>query len=149
MDFCRILQGHRCSDRRARANFFFFLHCQSSVLGKTERVSGLKTYKLFIDGKFVRSGRRVVIGNDETNYSRASEDFHDAVTAARGVRGLVERRVCGGQILYRRRAGRREAGLQPEIERREGAKARSGSRAIDRLVYYAGWTDKSVRSLAR
>ncbi|PYI92838.1 MAG: aldehyde dehydrogenase [Verrucomicrobia bacterium] len=114
-----------------------------------------KTYKLFVGGKFVRSesGRVLVAtgsdGKPGANYSRASrKDFRDAVTAARSAFAGWSKQSAylRSQILYRaaEMLERREGELRSEIERSpDGGKARSEvSRAIDRLVYYAGWTDK-------
>jgi acyl-CoA reductase-like NAD-dependent aldehyde dehydrogenase len=114
-----------------------------------------KTYKLFIGGKFVRSeSGRVLAAPDNNakpgaNYSRASrKDFRDAVTAARSAFAGWSKQSAylRGQILYRaaEMLERREGELRSEIERSpDGAKTRGEvARAIDRLVYYAGWTDK-------
>lgn len=114
-----------------------------------------KTYKLYIGGKFVRSesGRVMAApgnnGRAAANYSRASrKDFRDAVTAARGAFGGWSKQSAylRGQILYRaaEMLERRESELRSEIERSPaGGSARNEvARAIDRLVYYAGWTDK-------
>jgi acyl-CoA reductase-like NAD-dependent aldehyde dehydrogenase len=115
-----------------------------------------KTYKLFIGGKFARGENGRVIaardghGNIMANYCRASrKDFRDAVRAARSaVPGWT---TCSpylrGQMLYRAAEmleGRRLE-LESELARvdRSGAGARREvTAAIDRLVYYAGWTDK-------
>ncbi len=119
------------------------------------RLGVQKTYKLFIGGKFVRSESGRVLaatandGKPGANYSRASrKDFRDAVTAARSAFAgwSGQSAYLRGQILYRaaEMLERREGELRAEIERSSGgAKARGEvSRAIDRLVYYAGWTDK-------
>ena len=115
-----------------------------------------KTYKLFIGGKFARgeNGRVVAArdghGNVLANYSRASrKDFRDAVRAARSaIPGWTKYSpYLRGQILYRAAEmleGRRLE-LESELARvdRSGAGARREvTAAIDRLVYYAGWTDK-------
>jgi acyl-CoA reductase-like NAD-dependent aldehyde dehydrogenase len=121
------------------------------------RLQVQKTYKLFIGGKFVRGENGRVLparGRDRTllaNYCRASrKDFRDAVTAARAAFGNWSKQSAylRGQILYRaaEMLEMRRAELQGEIVRTNGA-ARSTSSsettlAIDRLVYYAGWTDK-------
>jgi len=115
-----------------------------------------KTYKFFIGGKFARgeSGRVIAArdaqGNLLANYCRASrKDFRDAVRAARNAfPGWTK---CSpylrSQILYRAAEmleGRRRE-LEGELARVDssGAKARREvTAAIDRLVYYAGWTDK-------
>jgi len=115
-----------------------------------------KTYKLFIGGKFARGENGRVIaardahGNVLANYCRASrKDFRDSVRAGRSaVAGWTK---CSpylrSQILYRAaemlEARRRE--LESELARVGSAAARARrevTAAIDRLVYYAGWTDK-------
>ena len=115
-----------------------------------------KTYKLFIGGKFARgeNGRVTAArdghGNVLANYCRASrKDFRDAVRAARSaIPGWTNYSPYSrGQILYRAAEmleGRRLE-LENELARvdRSGAGARREvTAAIDRLVYYAGWTDK-------
>ena len=120
------------------------------------RLAVQKTYKLFIGGKFARGENGRVIaardghGNVLANYSRASrKDFRDAVRAARSaIPGWTKYSPYSrGQILYRAAEmleGRRLE-LENELARvdRSGAGARREvTAAIDRLVYYAGWTDK-------
>jgi len=116
-----------------------------------------KTYKLFIGGKFPRSesGRylpaKSAKGVHLDNFSHASrKDARDAVTAARGAFDGWNKATAynRGQILYRaaemlqNRAGE----LINEIARSTNASAAKAKRevtvAIDRLVHYAGWTDK-------
>lgn len=119
------------------------------------RLAVQKTYKLLIGGKFVRSESGRVLaargnnGRPMANYSQASrKDFRDAVAAARTAFGGWSKQSAylRSQILYRaaEMLEMREAELRSELARRPGEKqARSEvSRAIDRLVYYAGWTDK-------
>jgi acyl-CoA reductase-like NAD-dependent aldehyde dehydrogenase len=114
-----------------------------------------KTYKLLIGGKFVRSesGRVSAAagknGEPVANYSRASrKDFRDAVTAARSAfPGWSKQSAFSrSQILYRAAEilEMREAELRSEIARGPGSNRTQDevARAIDRLVYYAGWTDK-------
>src|SRR5262245_17440453 len=116
-----------------------------------------KTYKLYIGGKFVRSesGRSLAAasptGETLDNYCRASrKDFRDAVVAARGAfEGWAGATAyLRGQILYRaaEMLQSRATELAQEIERSTGlraVKALAEVRAsIDRLVHYAGWTDK-------
>ncbi|HEX5002573.1 MAG TPA: aldehyde dehydrogenase family protein [Bacteroidia bacterium] len=115
-----------------------------------------KTYKIYIDGKFPRteSGRYYKYITDSgvfvANICRCSrKDFRDAVTAARlafagwSCRSAYNR----GQILYRiaeTLEGRRaqfEAALKTEGVSKTAAAAEVG-KAIDLLIYYAGWTDK-------
>jgi acyl-CoA reductase-like NAD-dependent aldehyde dehydrogenase len=116
-----------------------------------------KTYKLYIGGKFPRSesGRylpaRSAGGEHLDNFTHASrKDFRDAVVAARAATGGWSKASAynRGQILYRAaemlqsRAGE----LADEIIRSTGvtpaATKREVKLAIDRLVHYAGWTDK-------
>lgn len=121
------------------------------------RLDVKKTYKLYIGGKFPRSesGRYLPAtsanGAHLDNVSYASrKDFRDAVTAARaafdGWAGATA--YNRGQILYRaaemlqNRAGE----LAGEIARSTNVSVAKAKRevalAIDRLVYFAGWTDK-------
>jgi acyl-CoA reductase-like NAD-dependent aldehyde dehydrogenase len=119
------------------------------------RLPVLKTYKLYIGGKFPRgeSGRvngarskdgRTALGN----YCLASrKDFRDAVVAARKAQPGWAKATAylRGQILYRaaEMAELRRAELEAELVRAGFRDAASEvSAAIDRLVHYAGWTDK-------
>lgn len=121
------------------------------------RLDVRKTYKLFIGGKFPRSesGRylpaKSANGEQLDNFAHASrKDFRDAVTAAGAAFAGWSRATAynRGQILYRaaemlqNRAGE----LANEIGRSTGVSAAKAKRevtlAIDRLVYFAGWTDK-------
>ena len=115
-----------------------------------------KTYKLYINGKFSRteSGRYFPIndkdGNLSANMCRASrKDFREAVKAARkAVCGWSSRTAFNrGQILYRTAEtleGRKEQFIQELIT--FGVPRKNATNevetALDRLVYYAGWTDK-------
>ncbi|MDB6016901.1 MAG: Aldehyde Dehydrogenase [Pedosphaera sp.] len=116
-----------------------------------------KTYKLYIGGNFVRSesGRYLpaqsAAGARLDNYCHASrKDLRDAVVAARpAFDGWAKKTAyLRGQILYRaaEMLQNRAAELTAEIVRSTGvgpARARAEvTLAIDRLVYYAGWTDK-------
>ena len=122
----------------------------------SNRLNVLKTYKLYIDGKFSRSESEHSFqaldkqGKPVANICRASrKDLRNAVQAARkaqlgwGGRSAYNR----GQILYRMAEimeGRRDQFIS-ELERtavsRRKAEAETDT-AIDRLVHYAGWTDK-------
>ena len=121
------------------------------------RLDVKKTYKLYIGGKFPRSesGRylpaKSATGEHLDNFAHASrKDFRDAVVAARAaVDGWSKATAYNrGQILYRaaemlqNRAGE----LVNEVARSTGVSAARAKRevtlAIDRLVYFAGWTDK-------
>jgi acyl-CoA reductase-like NAD-dependent aldehyde dehydrogenase len=121
------------------------------------RLDVKKTYKLYIGGKFPRSesGRylpaKSANGEHLDNFAHASrKDFRDAVVAARAAFDGWSKATAynRGQILYRaaemlqNRAGE----LVNEIARSTGASTAKAKRevtlAIDRLVYFAGWTDK-------
>jgi len=115
-----------------------------------------KTYKLFIGGKFARGENGRVIaardghGNVLANYARASrKDFRDAVRAARSaIPGWTKYSpYLRGQILYRAAEMLEGRRLELENELARGDRSGTGARrevtaTIDRLVYYAGWTDK-------
>jgi acyl-CoA reductase-like NAD-dependent aldehyde dehydrogenase len=121
------------------------------------RLDVRKTYKLYIGGEFPRSesGRTFVVedakGRFFANLSQASrKDARDAVVAARkAVPGWAGKTAYNrGQILYRVAEvmeGRRDQFIA-ELQQSEGitiAKARTYvDAAIDRWVWYAGWTDK-------
>lgn len=114
----------------------------------SERVAVRKTYKLFIGGKFPRSesGRSYLVetanGSGTSNVALASrKDVRDAVLAARAaVKGWSGTTAYNrGQVLYRvaeMLEGRRDqfVGL--------GVPATEVDEAIDRWVWYAGWSDK-------
>ncbi|MGI5161656.1 aldehyde dehydrogenase family protein [Microbispora sp. CA-102843] len=124
---------------------------------RTERLSVRKTYKLFIGGAFPRSesGRSYVVtsskGDFLANAARASrKDARDAVTAARkafsGWSGATA--YNRGQILYRiaeMLEGRR-AQFAAEVADADGVGIKKAGElvdaAVDRLVWYAGWSDK-------
>jgi len=126
------------------------------VARKESRLAVQKTYKLFIGGKFVRSESGRVLsarngGRLIANYSRASrKDLRDAVAAARAAfAGWSEASAyLRGQILYRAaemletRKGELEAELARALGKRNGQTKDEASLTIDRLVHYAGWTDK-------
>ncbi len=119
------------------------------------RLPVLKTYKLFIGGKFPRgeSGRVAAAKSKDGrtslgNYCVASrKDFRDAIVAARKAQpGWAKASACNrGQILYRAAevSELRRAELEAELAR-AGVRdaADEVSLAIDRLVHYAGWSDK-------
>ncbi len=121
------------------------------------RAGVLKTYKLLINGQFVRSesGRAFEVrgsrGEFLANVAQASrKDLRDAVRAARKAQPSWAGRTAynRGQILYRiaeMLESRREA-FEHEITRATGISRTQATRevdtAIDRWVYYAGWSDK-------
>jgi acyl-CoA reductase-like NAD-dependent aldehyde dehydrogenase len=116
-----------------------------------------KTYKLYIGGAFPRSesGRSYVVtdaaGDFVANAAQASrKDVRDAVQAARSGfdRWSSATAYNRGQVLYRVAEvmeGRRDQ-FVAEVARGEGLGARQAGSvvdaAIDRWVWYAGWTDK-------
>ncbi len=121
------------------------------------RLDVKKTYKLYIGGKFPRSesGRylQVKSANNEhlDNVCHASrKDFRDAVVAARAAGDGWSKASAynRGQILYRtaEMLQNRSAELVTEIARSTGDSTTKAKRevttTIDRLVHFAGWTDK-------
>jgi len=123
---------------------------------KGKRIDVLKTYKIYIDGKFPRteSGRYYVLknksGNVLANICQSSrKDFREAVVAARkSQHGWASRSAYNkGQILYRiaeMLEGRRAQFVSELVEQGVSASkaAAEVDLAVDRLVYYAGWSDK-------
>jgi acyl-CoA reductase-like NAD-dependent aldehyde dehydrogenase len=106
-----------------------------------------KTYKLFIGGEFPRSESGRTYEAEGQNAARASrKDVRDAVRAARSAfpkwAGMTA--YNRGQVLYR-------VAEMMEARRGEFADLCSGTkevdRAIDRLVWYAGWADKLAQVL--
>ncbi|MFI1378888.1 aldehyde dehydrogenase family protein [Embleya sp. NPDC020886] len=123
----------------------------------SERLEVSKTYKLYVGGKFPRSesGRVYAVtdskGRTLANAPRGSrKDARDAVVAARkafpGWSGATA--YNRGQILYRiaeMLEGRREQ-FATEVAAAEGVNRTKAlaavDAAVDRWVWYAGWTDK-------
>jgi acyl-CoA reductase-like NAD-dependent aldehyde dehydrogenase len=112
-----------------------------------KRLPVRKTYKLFIGGDFPRSESGRTYEAEGQNVARASrKDVRDAVRAARGAfpkwAGMTA--YNRGQVLYR---------LAEMVEARtsEFAELSGGreevERAVDRIVWYAGWTDKLAQVL--
>jgi len=115
-----------------------------------------KTHKLFIGGAFPRSESGRVLpaptptGTPVAHYCNASrKDFRDAVRAARAAQPAWQSTTpyLRGQILYRAaelleerralfQAHLASTGLDPQ------AAARQVDLSVDRLVHFAGWTDK-------
>jgi acyl-CoA reductase-like NAD-dependent aldehyde dehydrogenase len=130
--------------------------------GGNGRLPVLKTYKLYIGGQFPRteSGRSYLVssadGDPLANACRASrKDLRDAVRVARAASGPWAARTAmnRGQILYRvaeLMEGRFDQ-FTSEVAIAEGLDARRArevvGRAIDRWVWYAGWTDKIAQVL--
>jgi acyl-CoA reductase-like NAD-dependent aldehyde dehydrogenase len=116
-----------------------------------------KTYKLFIGGAFPRSesGRSYqVTGPDGAVLANAAwasrKDVRDAVVTARSAFGRWSGATAynRGQVLYRvaELLEGRGAQFAAEIVQNEGLDLDAAddqvARAIDRWVWYAGWTDK-------
>jgi acyl-CoA reductase-like NAD-dependent aldehyde dehydrogenase len=124
------------------------------------RLSVRKTYKLYIGGKFPRSesGRSYEVTDSKgrflANAALASrKDARDAVQAAR--KAFVDWSTATaynrGQVLYRVAElleGRRDQFVE-EVSAGEGLSARKAEtavdEAIDRWVWYAGWSDKIMQ----
>jgi acyl-CoA reductase-like NAD-dependent aldehyde dehydrogenase len=107
-----------------------------------ERLLVRKTYKLFIGGAFPRSesGRTYLVNGD--NVALASrKDARDAVGAARKAQGKWAGATAynRGQILYR--AAEMLDGRRAEFKAL-GVAGKEADAAVDRLVWYAGWSDK-------
>ncbi len=121
-----------------------------------KRLPVLKTYKIYIGGKFPRteSGRYylAVNGKGETlaNVCLSSrKDFREAVVAARTAFGDWGSRAAfnRGQILYRiaEMLEGRKTQFVEELMQQDASKEKAEKeveRSIDRLIYYAGWCDK-------
>jgi acyl-CoA reductase-like NAD-dependent aldehyde dehydrogenase len=108
----------------------------------SSRLPVRKTYKLFIGGAFLRSESGRTYEGEGQNVARASrKDVRDAVRAARSAfpRWAGMTAYNRGQVLYR---------LAEMVESRSAdfAELCTGrdevERAIDRIVWYAGWADK-------
>ncbi|WP_411574365.1 aldehyde dehydrogenase family protein [Streptomyces fradiae] len=128
-----------------------------SSTDEQNRLSVFKTYKLYVGGKFPRSesGRVYEVSDSKdrwlANAPLASrKDARDAVVAARKAFGGWSGATAylRGQILYRvaeMLEGRRGQFVR-EVADAEGLSkskaAEAVEAAVDRWVWYAGWTDK-------
>ncbi|MFD0070452.1 aldehyde dehydrogenase family protein, partial [Streptomyces sp. NPDC127574] len=130
-----------------------------SAVEKSEqqRLSVFKTYKLYVGGKFPRSesGRVYEVTDSKGKWlanapQSSRKDARDAVVAARKAFGGWSGATAynRGQVLYRvaeMLEGRREQ-FAREVAEAEGlSKSKAAAvvdAAIDRWVWYAGWTDK-------
>jgi acyl-CoA reductase-like NAD-dependent aldehyde dehydrogenase len=128
----------------------------SSLKKDGKRLDVLKTYKLYIDGKFPRteSGRYFKL-NDNTGKTIASicrasrKDFRDAVVSSRKSQPDWAKKSAynHGQILYRiaeTLEGRKVQFMSDLVlsGSTEEEATTEVNAAIDRCVYYAGWSDK-------
>ena len=111
------------------------------------RLQVRKTYKLYIGGAFPRSesGRTLVV--EGANIARGSrKDVRDAVRIARAAGAAWSGATAynRGQVIYR---------LAEMMEDRHAALAVACKgkdevdRAIDRVVWYAGWADKLAQAI--
>ena len=121
-----------------------------------KRLEVLKTYKIYIGGKFPRteSGRFYKLLNKAeepiANVCLSSrKDVRNAVQAARKAQGSWQERTAfnRGQVLYRiaemlegRRVQFVEELMLENYTKKEAQTEVDNS--IDRIVYYAGWCDK-------
>jgi acyl-CoA reductase-like NAD-dependent aldehyde dehydrogenase len=120
------------------------------------RLPVLKTYKIYIAGKFPRteSGRYYLLkdakGAALANICLSSrKDFREAVVAARAAQSSWAGKSAynRGQILYRIAEMLEGRAAQFVDELTQTGLAASAARleverSIDRLLYYAGWSDK-------
>jgi acyl-CoA reductase-like NAD-dependent aldehyde dehydrogenase len=126
------------------------------------RLDVRKTYKLLINGAFPRSesGRSYEVtsakGEFLANVAQGSrKDVRDAVVAARGAQSKwwAQSAYNRGQVIYRlaEMAESRRDELAEHVHLGEGLSSKkahvSVSRAVDRIVWYAGWTDKIAQIL--
>jgi acyl-CoA reductase-like NAD-dependent aldehyde dehydrogenase len=126
------------------------------------RLEVRKTYKLLINGAFPRSesGRSYEVtssnGDFVANVAQGSrKDVRDAVVAARAAQSKwwAQSAYNRGQVIYRlaEMAESRRDELAEHVKLAEGLSSKkaqaSVSRAIDRIVWYAGWTDKIAQIL--
>ncbi|MEV6017548.1 aldehyde dehydrogenase family protein [Streptomyces sp. NPDC051997] len=122
-----------------------------------QRLSVFKTYKLYVGGKFPRSesGRVYEVSDSKGKWlanapQSSRKDARDAVVAARKAFGGWSGATAynRGQVLYRvaeMLEGRKEQFVREVAEAEGLSKAKAAAvvdAAIDRWVWYAGWTDK-------
>jgi len=127
-----------------------------------DRLDVRKTYKLLINGAFPRSesGRSYEVTSAKgaflANVAQGSrKDVRDAVVAARGAQSKwwAQSAYNRGQVIYRlaEMAESRRDELAYHVHLAEGLSPKKAqatvSRTIDRIVWYAGWTDKIAQIL--
>ncbi|PVC89204.1 aldehyde dehydrogenase [Streptomyces sp. CS090A] len=126
-------------------------------MSEQNRLGVFKTYKLYVGGKFPRSesGRVYEVSDSKGQWlanapQSSRKDARDAVVAARKAFGGWSGATAynRGQVLYRvaeMLEGRKEQFVR-EVAASEGlSKSKAAAvvdAAIDRWVWYAGWTDK-------
>jgi acyl-CoA reductase-like NAD-dependent aldehyde dehydrogenase len=136
-----------------------FTTSKNGSSSKGKRLDVMKTYKLYIDGKFLRteSGRYYVLKDESgkfiANICRASrKDFRDTIVAARKAQPAWAAKTAynKGQILYRIAEMLESRKAQFILELMQMGQSQTEAEAevnlsIDRLVYYAGWSDKYIQ----
>lgn len=129
---------------------------QANGQERGKRLDVMKTYKIYIDGKFPRteSGRYYILkdskGENSVNICQSSrKDFREAVVAARKAQPswAAKSAYNKGQILYRiaEMLEGRKTQFVEELIQQGSSQAQAEKEvelSIDRLVYYAGWSDK-------
>ncbi|MCX4724279.1 aldehyde dehydrogenase family protein [Streptomyces sp. NPDC090052] len=128
-----------------------------STVEQQNRLSVFKTYKLYVGGKFPRSesGRVYEVTDSKGNWlanapQSSRKDARDAVVAARKAFGGWSGATAynRGQVLYRvaeMLEGRRDQFVREVADADGISKQKAGAvvdAAVDRWVWYAGWTDK-------
>ena len=121
----------------------------------SKRIKVLKTYKIFIDGKFPRteSGRYYQLKKDKVpiaNVCLASrKDIRNAVLSARNAFESWSNKSAynRSQILYRiaeMMEGNKNQFIEELIHQGEDSKKAilEIDHSIDRIIYFAGWPDK-------
>ena len=142
-------------------------------MSQNTRLPVQKTYKLFIDGKFPRteSGRSWIVKSGDAIVAHAChasrKDLREAVEAARKAQvGWSNATAYNrGQVLYRiaeMMEGKRNELIEAltAVEAKKAAKSAAKNKgakpltpeqevnkAIDRVVYFAGWADKYAQVL--
>ena len=131
-------------------------HVETSDSATTARLPVLKTYKIYIGGKFPRteSGRYYILKDAKhqpvANMCLCSrKDFRDSVVAARAAQSSWAGKSAynRGQILYRiaeMLEGRTAQFVEELVISGASASAAQSEveKSIDRVLYYAGWADK-------
>ncbi|MDG2369989.1 MAG: aldehyde dehydrogenase family protein [Flavobacteriales bacterium] len=121
----------------------------------SDRIGVLKTYKIFIDGKFPRteSGRFYQVFNKNIPIANmclsSRKDIRNAVVAARKATGSWASKSANNrsQILYRiaeNLESRKEQFIEEIIiqGKNKNAAKKEVELSIDRIIYFAGWCDK-------
>ncbi|OEJ25323.1 aldehyde dehydrogenase [Streptomyces agglomeratus] len=123
----------------------------------SDRLTVLKTYKLYVGGKFPRSesGRVYEVTDSKDKWLAnaplsSRKDARDAVVAARKAFGAWSGATAynRGQVLYRvaEMLEGRKSQFVHEVAHAEGLSKSKAAEvveaAVDRWVWYAGWTDK-------